>query len=216
MRLVTRGRRRVERLAFGGQERSYAIFRPSGQSAGLVLALHPLGLTGRGMARVSHFDQFAERHGYTVVYPDGRGRRWDSAAGSDDGGFLLALLAELGAARFCLAGFSAGGAMAYRLASEAPGRVAALAVVSGGMPFTDCRPWGPLRLLIMHGTDDPVIPYEGGHQYGGGRWQPADWVAQFWSVEGNRVDFRAVEGGEHTWFRGASEACWKLFEDGGR
>mgnify|MGYP005862720907 CR=1 FL=1 len=55
--------------------------------------------------------------------------------------------------------------MAQRLAAEASDRVAAIAAVIGGMaPQVSDRfaPARPLSVLIMNGTEDPLVPYAGG------------------------------------------------------
>ena len=56
--------------------------------------------------------------------------------------------------------------MAYRLATDAPERFAAVAVVVANVPAREnskcSAPRGSVPVLIMNGRDDPVIPYDGG------------------------------------------------------
>src|SRR5476651_731867 len=81
--------------------------------------------------------QLAER--YTVVLPDLRGYGASEIPASDDAHIayskrvmardIIALMSELGYDRFFLAGHDRGGRVAYRLALDAPERVAALATL---------------------------------------------------------------------------------------
>jgi polyhydroxybutyrate depolymerase len=57
---------------------------------------------------------------------------------------------------------SNGAMMAYRLASELSGRVAAIAAVAGTMATEDCRPQRPVPVLHFHGTLDEYVPFAGG------------------------------------------------------
>jgi polyhydroxybutyrate depolymerase len=56
-------------------------------------------------------------------------------------------------------GFGSGGGMVGRLACELNHRIAAIADVEG---FIGCIPDNPMPTLIMFGTADPFVPYEGG------------------------------------------------------
>jgi poly(3-hydroxybutyrate) depolymerase len=61
-------------------------------------------------------------------------------------------------------GFSNGGFMSHRLGCEMADTFAAIAPVSGvlGIPTTSCLPSRPVPVLDIHGTADPVVPYDGG------------------------------------------------------
>jgi polyhydroxybutyrate depolymerase len=62
-------------------------------------------------------------------------------------------------------GVSNGAFMSQRLAAEASDRVAAIAAVIGGMaPQVRARfaPATPVSVLLINGTDDPLVPYQGG------------------------------------------------------
>lgn len=55
--------------------------------------------------------------------------------------------------------------MANRLACDIPGKVAAVGIVIGLMPVNyvpQCKPAAPVSVLIMNGTEDPIVPYDGG------------------------------------------------------
>ena len=67
--------------------------------------------------------------------------------------------------RVYVAGASNGGMMALRLACERTGRLAAVAVVIANQPWPQverCRPTVPLPLILINGTDDPLMPWGGG------------------------------------------------------
>ena len=57
--------------------------------------------------------------------------------------------------------------MAFRLALEAPSRFRAVAAVSSNVPTPEnlkCKPagHGTSSVMIMNGTDDPLVPFDGG------------------------------------------------------
>jgi polyhydroxybutyrate depolymerase len=91
----------------------------------------------------------------------------------DDVGFLTGmadkLVGELGADpnRVFAAGSSRGGFMAFRLALEASSRFRAVAAASANVPSPEnfkCKPTGQgtPSVMIMNGTDDPLVPFHGG------------------------------------------------------
>ncbi len=178
---VQRGRIRV-----GSLDRTYLFYVPAHlpPNPPLVFALHGATENGQGM-RVStgyEFERLAEAHGFVVVYPDGYKRHWNDCRrtllseakrlGIDDVGFLLALIdrfrstAGIDPARVFAMGYSNGGYLAYRLAFERPDRFAAIAAVAANLPTDDsseCRkPERPIAAMILDGTADPIIPYQGG------------------------------------------------------
>jgi polyhydroxybutyrate depolymerase len=59
--------------------------------------------------------------------------------------------------------------MSYWLAMKMPERFAAVAPVMATMPalnLDEAPPAEPVPILMIHGTDDPVLPYEGGRFLG--------------------------------------------------
>jgi polyhydroxybutyrate depolymerase len=80
---------------------------------------------------------------------------------------LDALSAEFGidASRVYVTGLSNGAIFTERLGCELADRIAGIAPVAGSMPpgeAANCHPSRPIPVLLMHGTDDPVVPYAGG------------------------------------------------------
>jgi polyhydroxybutyrate depolymerase len=126
--------------------------------------------------------EIAEREKLILIIPDGeRGsdghRGWndcrrDAATNptTDDMAFLGKLLDSVAAKypvdarRLYATGTSNGGNMVFRLALETPDRFAAVAPVVASMPkHSECetKP-NPVSILIMNGTQDPLLPYAGG------------------------------------------------------
>ncbi len=170
-------------LSVGGQSRTYDLHVPPAYDGKaplpLVLALHGGGGTGKGMPGLTHLSALADRKGFIVVYPDGIQRRWADGRGTtvadrngiDDVGFLAALVAKLASElavdphRVYATGISNGGFMSQRLACELSGTIAAVAVVAATMGealAARCEPTRPVPLLLIHGTKDPLVPWDGG------------------------------------------------------
>jgi polyhydroxybutyrate depolymerase len=167
------------RLSSGGRERSYRLYRPGsvepGRPAPLVVVLHG-GYGSAGQAEQAYgWDELADRHGFLVAYPDGVGRSWNAGwccgpahiHGVDDVGFVGELIADVSAGdsvdarRVFAAGVSNGAMLAYRIACESPGLLAAIGTVAGTMVCECPRP-GPVSLLHIHGLEDRNVPFWGG------------------------------------------------------
>ncbi len=174
-------------ITVGGLVRTYRVYVPKGLAKGapLVVAMHGSGENGAQMRIETGygFDRAADAHGFAVVYPDGYEGYWNGCnivgdydanrLNIDDVGFLAAVADRIAAdigidrTRVFATGISRGGAMALRLALEAPSRFRAVAVVSDSVPAPGnfkCKPQGSgtSSVMIMNGTDDPIVPFEGG------------------------------------------------------
>ena len=137
----------------------------------VVVLLHGAGMSGSKMDDVANFVKGADQHGFVLVTPDGLGwplRDWNAGPafedGRDDVAFLEALVGQL-APRVCgdavlATGFSNGAMMAHRWGCEGR-QIDAIAPVSGPMMVDACD-GDPLPVRHYHGTDDPVVPAEGG------------------------------------------------------
>jgi polyhydroxybutyrate depolymerase len=166
-----------ETFRWDGLERRYDIARPD-RAAGplpLVVVLHGGGGSGAQVARQTGFDALARSQGFVAVFPDGIGRQWNDGrvAGrpsvADDAGFLAALIADLAArgiadpGRVYVAGISNGGLMTLALACRAGTPIAGIAVVSASRPADwTCPGQRPMPALFIHGTADPIMPWDGG------------------------------------------------------
>lgn len=165
-----------EKISVDGTTRHYLIHVPDtlpvATNVPLVLALHQFSDTPRGMQQMTGFDELADREKFIVVYPEGRWRIWQSSVTDNerDIHFLLALIDALklrypvDPTRIYATGASAGAMMIQRLACYTS-ELAAIAPVMGSLSedFREIAPTPtPLPVLVMHGREDPVIPYKGG------------------------------------------------------
>jgi polyhydroxybutyrate depolymerase len=175
----------AETIRHGGLRREYELHVPSsysGQPAALVVVLHGGGGRDDLVAMIKELTRFnakADAEGFLVLYPkaienywnDGRevGRYRSHVENVDDVGFISELVDHVAArtaidrGRVYATGASNGAMMAYRLACERPDRFVAVAAVAGNLPVgLPCRPTRPVSVLVMNGTEDPLMPWEGG------------------------------------------------------
>lgn len=171
-----------------GIERTYRRYVPSSHDGttphALLLGFH--GLTGgpEQMAALGGFEPVAETEGFVVVSPQGTTPDtlgvsfWntevnppserDPTLNVDDVAFVIALLDELEAdlcldtTRIFSTGMSNGGMFSARLACDLADRIAAIATVTGILHPDDCAPTRAVPVLHIHGTGDPIVPFDGG------------------------------------------------------
>ncbi|MBM2615606.1 hypothetical protein JIG36_08515 [Actinoplanes sp. LDG1-06] len=129
------------------------------------------------------YDALAERGDAVVVYLDGYRGNWNDArkessfparlADIDHVGFAREVVDRLADShgidrrRVYAVGYSNGGQMVMRLIHETPDLIAGAAVLSATMPAPENflaggHPVVPMPVLLMHGTKDPIVAYEGG------------------------------------------------------
>ena len=173
-------------LEHEGRVRSYRVHVPPPASAPtlfpVVLSFHGGGGNAWWQQMYTQMDPLADREGFLVVYPNGTGAlpdrllTWNAGRccgyamehAVDDVGFTRAVLDDLAAripvdpARVYATGLSNGAMMAYRLAAEAPDRVAAIAPVAGVIGTEGFAPARPVPILHIHSVDDPRALYGGG------------------------------------------------------
>lgn len=173
-------------LRFGDSDRKVAFYVPAElrRPPPLLIVLHGDRLTGDAMRSITAqgFDRLADREGFVVAYPTSRGswadcRPTTSSSGVDDVAFLRSVVRMAAAdfqvdpARIYLFGYSGGSHMAFRFAWEANDEVRAIAVAGATLPPPDtltCPIGGDARVLLIHGTADPFVAYQGGSRASGG------------------------------------------------
>ncbi len=173
-------------LQMEARSRSYMVVVPKvpQKSAPLLIVFHGSNQTGEKIRAFSGnvFDEFAQEHGFVVVYPDGYKGHWNDArvssnfptrkAGMDDAAFTKALIDEMRAKydidanKVYIAGYSNGGQMVIRLIHEWPCPFAGAVLISATQPdaanFLVAPNETSLPMLLLHGTADPIVPYNGG------------------------------------------------------
>jgi polyhydroxybutyrate depolymerase len=154
---------------------------PTEKAVALVIAFHGGSGTGRQIERESKFSDLADREGFLVAYPDGVGKSWNDGRGIqaipaqrdnvDDLAFVTALIDDVAkdhqvdGKRVFATGISNGAMFSHYLAANLSSQLAAIAPVVGGMPESTSEkfmPENPVAVLILQGTDDPLVPYKGG------------------------------------------------------
>jgi polyhydroxybutyrate depolymerase len=129
------------------------------------------------MRRLTGLDAVADREGFLVVYPDGVSRQWNDGRaevdpGVDDMAFVSALIDHLveqyksDRGRIYATGMSNGALFSFRLASDLSDKIAAIAPVGalmGEALSQRAPPAKPMPVLLIHGTQDPLVPWDGGN-----------------------------------------------------
>ena len=162
--------------------RSWIVYVPPSYNPArptpLVFVLHGRPSNAPAMAAISQMNAVAARRGFIVVYPQGLNNEWNAyydlvrqpaIAPQDDISFLKTLTEDLGVdlnvdrRRMYVTGFSNGGFMTLRLACSASNYFAAFAPVSAELytQLTSRCQGNPAPILLMHGTRDPSVPYDG-------------------------------------------------------
>jgi polyhydroxybutyrate depolymerase len=176
----------AQEVAVGQETRRYILHLPPDYAKHVplpvVIALHGGGGNAAMFEGGAGLNGPADERGFAVVYPDGTGHldirllTWNAGlcCGSarkeqvDDVGFVWALLADLARdldldrTRVYAVGHSNGGMMAYRLAAQSPGRIAAIVSVAGPDMTESTGSGPPVPVLHIHSLDDPRAAYAGG------------------------------------------------------
>ncbi|MCS4490276.1 MULTISPECIES: PHB depolymerase family esterase [unclassified Corynebacterium] len=172
----------IERAVFHtstGQERQY-LFNPAAQPSGdIFIFLHGSTQSAQVIRHFSgnQWDRLND-YGLHVIYPEGIGRHWNDGRKyfaertrlleTDDAAFINELARSIAPnGRVFCGGFSNGGHMVFRLLHEYPGLISGALIIGATQPVAEeflCSAHGyiPTPTLLMHGTDDPIIPFAGG------------------------------------------------------
>ncbi len=177
----------IHKFLHNGRERTFFLYLPEAYSDSaslpLVIALHGGGGSARKWPAYTNngFERLAEKEPFILVYPEGLRGNWNDEReypasyahthNIDDVGFLVALIDHLvetysvDRSRVYVTGASNGGMMAHYLAAMASDRIAAIATVISTIPrnlIGRLNPGEPVSVLMINGTDDPLVPWGGG------------------------------------------------------
>jgi len=164
-----------------GKLRTYYFYTPKSyrpeHPIPLVLVFHGDEGSGRSISKVTRFNKLAEKKGFIVVYPDGINQKWSLRANKrgkvDDVLFVSALIDHLqrviniNSHKVYATGFSRGGILTQALACKLPNKIAGFASVAGSLPVrikSKCQPQSPISMLMINGTNDQDVLYEGDDQ----------------------------------------------------
>ena len=176
-------------ITVNGLKRSYHLYIPSTShdetAVPLVIALHGGGGTGKKVNKLFRLNSLSEQYGFIVVYPDAFDHHWNDGRGVrkyqsqreniDDVAFISAMIDAIAGdfnideKRVYVMGASNGAMMSFRLGCELAPKIRAMAPVIGSMPenlAARCVPARPVPLIMINGTDDPLVPWQGGYVHG--------------------------------------------------
>ncbi len=172
-------------ITVDGRVRQYIIhFPPSYKDAGklpVLFGLHGGGGTYEKTIRFYNLNDLADKNGFLVIYPNAIGKSWtlpgfaarsksnDSTV--DDVHFISVLLDTIihnykgDSTHIYSTGISRGGEFSLYLAYKLSTRIRAIAPVCANVPRSVLKQYTfshPTPVLLINGTDDPLIKYDGG------------------------------------------------------
>ncbi len=169
----------------GGSARTVLVHPPAsgGENLPVLFVFHGGYGTASGAEEGYGITSLAEKEGFIAVYPQGLNRHWNDGREDpenlSDVILVESILDSLGSRfpvdgeRIYATGMSNGAIFCHFLAVKMPGVLAGIAPVCGGIadPGIDWfAPAGPMDVLIVQGTEDPLVPYQGGEiGFRGGR-----------------------------------------------
>lgn len=141
----------------------------------IIFVLHGYKGDGARIRRNLDLDDILGTAGAVMVFPDAFEKRWTQSGHSrgnvDDAAFIRGLAERLvaqglgDARRVYIAGVSTGGIMALQIACDHADLIAGAAIVNASLPaesVASCKPARPLPFLLINGTADVRLPYQGG------------------------------------------------------
>lgn len=195
----------VQHIRVNGDARVYRLHLPKGYDGSktlpVVIAFHGSSASASVIERETSFDELGDSLGFLAVYPEGFHRGWNVGSccnysyvkNKDEGAFISAILDELthnlrmDTTAVYLTGYSDGGTLSMLLSCRLSSRITAAASVSGTLldPEPECAVSRPVSMMVIHGTGDHNIPYEGraggpGELRGAHHEHSAPDVAEFW------------------------------------
>jgi len=233
--------------------RQYIVYIPENYNHSIptpiLFAFHGFGGSNNFIMNSAEFNEIADQENFIVVYPQGSLilnllAHWNvggftQISNTDDVAFVDYLISSLSEMyninldRVYATGMSNGGFMSFLLACQLSNKIAAIASVTGSMTtqtLNECDPQREVPILQIHGTNDPVVPYNGIQEWN----TPIDNVLDYWvlnnhcspnpdvndlvdinndngitvqeiiydnGLNGSMVKHFKVNGGTHVWFQ---------------
>jgi polyhydroxybutyrate depolymerase len=170
----------TDSITVDGNIRTFIVNLPEGwnnQPSPLVFALHGGGGTAQGMETLTGLEAVSLSEKFILVYPQGIEKSWNDGRpttanqlGIDDVKFFNSMVTYLSSKYkinpkmvYCT-GISNGGFMTSTLAFRLSNIFAACAVDAAtidSVVITGNTP-GPVSMMFLHGTTDPIVPFNGG------------------------------------------------------
>jgi polyhydroxybutyrate depolymerase len=183
-------------IVVDGLNRQYLIHLPPGyantQMLPVIFALHGGGGEYKSTPKLYNLNTLADQYNFIVVYPNALNKSWSmkgvdsrvkgNTQDIDDVHFISVLMDTLirynkaDRRRFFCTGLSRGGIFSFFLASRLSSRIRAIAPVCAAIPVSIGDTYTfqhPMPVLMINGTADPLILYNGGE----GRFTAANAVA---------------------------------------
>ncbi|MFN3604714.1 MAG: alpha/beta hydrolase family esterase [Leptonema sp. (in: bacteria)] len=122
--------------------------------------------------------ELKEKYHFFLILPEGYKKQWNDGRNFDpninsinDVGYLKTIIKyaienfPINRDQIFIFGISNGGMMSFRFACESSEWIEGFASIAATMPkqiIKTCNPRKKLKFLLIHGTQDPLVPYEGG------------------------------------------------------
>jgi|AGTN01.1.fsa_nt_gi Poly(3-hydroxybutyrate) depolymerase len=166
-------------ILFQGMERTFQVYSPPTvdrtKPSPLVFLFHGGGGSGSQAEFTYKMDECARSKKFIVVYPDGLHKQWNDGRPTanpriDDVGFVQAIIDTLKTQmkideRFIFSsGMSNGAMFSHHLGLHLSQSIKAIGTVAGEITVGDenVKPTKPVSVLSIHGTDDELVPINGG------------------------------------------------------
>ncbi len=184
------------------------------KSVPIVLVLHGITGHALEAIFISKMNEKSDEEGFIVVYPNGHFNKqffssilniispfvwneWVVHDDIDDGKFLHILIEKfqieynINSSRIHVCGLSGGASMTYKFGALYSDVIAGIASIAGtigvimnGETYIISDPIGSLSVIIFHGTDDALVPYDGGWCQGL-IWKSVNESVSFWVEHNN-------------------------------
>ncbi len=174
---MAQSQQKREKIFIDGMERAFVSYVPTGakEKMPVVISLHGGFASPKGMLKLADFRPLADQDKFILICPASKGIWKDGAniKGVDDVKFIDQLITYVlntyngDASRVYVTGISKGGFMTSRLAAQLHNRIAAIVVVAATINIGEGYDLEkPMPAMYIHGTKDPIIPYNGGKKFG--------------------------------------------------